>query len=71
MILIDWQQLALNLRGHQSLTSLSIKHGWNKAYLCELARFQIREPKFSDGLKLLNIHLDLCGIDKHKDLIQK
>lgn len=70
-IKIDWQQLCLNLRRHGSLQQLSLKHGWNKAYLNELARFEIREPKFSDGLYLLNLHLDLCGQDKHQNLLIK
>lgn len=66
---IDWQQLALNLRNHRPLGSLSVENGWNKAYLGELARTEIREPKFSDGLVLLDLHLDMCGEEKHRRLL--
>ena len=66
---IDWQQLALNLRSKAPLSALAKQNGWNPEYLNKLAREEMLEPKFSRGLELLNLHLDLCGIDKHKKLV--
>ena len=66
---IDWQELALNLRRHKSLVEISRKLGKHKNWLAQVAR-EGSEPKFNDGLLLLNLHLDLCGIDKHKRLIK-
>lgn len=66
---IDWQMVALNIRQHKSLASVSVKMGNNKGWLAQIAR-EGTEPKFSDGLKLLNIHLDLVGVDKHKKLVK-
>lgn len=60
-LVIDWQQLALNLRKHGSLTARSVKMGYCHSYLNQLARAQIFEPRFSIGLELLDLHLDLCG----------
>jgi hypothetical protein len=67
-MIIDWQQLALNLRVSGSLTALSEKEGWNKQYINEIARAEIKEPRFSVGVRLLDLHLDICGIEKHKRL---
>lgn len=66
---IDWAQLALNLRRYGSLESYSYKLGRGKGYLGQLSRGELEEPKFSDGLILLNLHLDVCGLEKHKRLI--
>lgn len=68
---IDWQQLALNLRAHKPLEKLSVEMGLHKGYLNHLSRSEIKEPKFSDGLMLLNLHLDLCGQEKQRQLLVK
>jgi len=66
---IDWQKLAINIRSSMSLVKASESIGRHRDWLNHLARGDIEEPKFSDGLALLNIHLDLCGIEKHRKLI--
>lgn len=66
--MIDWQRLALDIRSHQSLQSASKGLGMNKGYLAQLARGEVREPKFSDGLQLLDLHFDLCGGEKTRGL---
>jgi len=68
---IDWQQLALNLRTcGQVLTVLSKQLGLHEGYLCQLARGEINEPRFSIGLRLLNLHLDVCGAERQRALIR-
>jgi hypothetical protein len=69
--MIDWQQLALNLRRTQSLNSLGREVGFRPGYLNQLARGEINEPKFSAGLVLLDLHFDRVGGDKHKQLLAR
>ena len=55
MIRIDWQLLALKLRKHCGpLGVIAKKIGKHPQWLNEVARGDIREPKFTDGLLLLD-----------------
>lgn len=66
---INWQACALNIRqAGISLARAADRCGMDQATLQRLARGEIREPRFSQGVKLLDLHLDLCG-DKHKELL--
>ena len=65
---IDWQMLALNIRRHRPLTLVSLALGKDTDYLGRLSRRAVEEPKFSDGLALLDLHLDMCGLEKHLKL---
>jgi len=65
---IDWQRLVLDLRRHHSLKTLGNKLDVNYQTLGRLSRGDMKEPKFSDGLLLLDIHSDLCGCDATKRL---
>ncbi len=57
--MIDWPQLALQLRKHVGpLQTLSRKLGRHHGYLGQIARGEVREPGFSDGLKLLDFAHD-------------
>lgn len=62
---VDWQRLALNLR------SVGVPHiqaskaiGEHPGFVAQIARGEINEPKFSQGVALLNLHVDRCGPDK-------
>ena len=68
-IKIDWQRLALNIRSHIPLVTASRKIGRHQDWLNQVARGEITEPKFMDGLNLLNLHLDLCGAEKHSGIL--
>lgn len=68
---VDWSMLVLNLRRHKPLSVLSLELGKDKDYCGRLARGAVDEPKFLDGLKLLDLHLDLCGLDRHTRLVGK
>lgn len=67
MIHIDWQMLALQLRNHCGpLTRISSKLGKNPQWLNEVARGQIIEPKFTDGVMLLDYAHDHLPPDVFK-----
>ena len=66
---VDWQRLALDLRmvGH-SLTTAAKQVGAHPDYLRQLARGEIREPKFTQGVALLNLHCEILGTDATRKL---
>jgi len=66
---IDWQRVALNIRAKSPLVAASEKLGRHRDWLNHLARGDITEPKFMDGINLLDMHLDLCGIEKHRQVV--
>lgn len=62
---VDWQKLALDLR------TVGVPHaqaskaiGEHSGYVAQLARGEVREPKFRQGVALLNLHSDKCGPDR-------
>lgn len=59
--MINWQRLALKLRKHAPLSTISVKLGRAKSWLPEIARGEIMEPKFSDGIALLDYASDVLG----------
>lgn len=69
--MIDWQQLALNLRRYGSLKSFSVKIGRHPGFINQFALGVVKEPKFEDGVKLLDLHFDLVGGEKHKQLLTR
>lgn len=59
--MIDWQRICLNLRTHyKPLSKVAKDVGCDEATLQRLARGATEEPKFSTGLKLLDLHFDKC-----------
>jgi hypothetical protein len=66
---INWQVLCLNIRQKIPLTVASKKLGYDTDYLSRFARCEVLEPRFSKGILMLDMHLDLCGIEKHKKLL--
>ena len=63
---LDWQRVVLNLR-QQGLSAEAIarKVGMDADTLRHLARGETREPRFSKGCELLNLHERLCP-DEHR-----
>jgi len=59
--IVDWQQLALNLRRHGSLETYSLRLGKSEGYLYDMAREKFNEPSHSVGDALLRMHTALCG----------
>ena len=66
---IDWQMLTLNIRQKMPLARASKKLGYDNDYLARFARNEVDEPRFSKGVLMLDMHLELCGIEKHRKLL--
>ena len=68
---IDWQRVALNIQRHTSLQAASRKIGRHNGFLSQIARGEMTtEPGFTDALRLLDMHLDLCGKEETKNIIR-
>ena len=62
---VNWQRLCLDIRSTgMSMRAVDRKIGVHPDYTAKLARGEIREPKFGDGISLLNLHVDCCGAGK-------
>ena len=59
--MIDWQKTVLEIRRHIPCQQVDRKLGLHLDYTAKLARGEIREPKYSDGVRLLELHRSLCN----------
>jgi hypothetical protein len=66
---LDWRQLALNLRQHRPLVQISVELGMSPGYMGQVSRGEVKEPGYSLGVVLLDMHLDLCGEARHRRLL--
>lgn len=67
---VDWQRLLLNLKScGVSYNAVATRTGMDPQTVGRLVRQEIREPKFSSGLALLDLHFAMCP-DKHQGLKQ-
>lgn len=58
--MIDWQKVVLDIRRHHSCRTIDKLIGVHLDYTAKLARAEISEPRYSDGVKLLDLHRKLC-----------
>lgn len=58
--MIDWQKIVLELRRHLSYRQIDKRIDAHIDYTAKLARGEIKEPKYSDGARLLELHRDMC-----------
>ncbi len=61
--MINWQLIVLKLRYHKPLWTISRELGRSHGWLSQIARGEITEPKFSDGLAILDYAHDVLGAD--------
>lgn len=62
---LDWQQIVLNIRNNGiSGATIARKVGCHHAHILNMASGIVQEPKFSTGIKLLDMHYAVCR-DKH------
>lgn len=54
--MIDWQKIVLDLRQKMSCREIDKKLGRHLDYTAKIARGEIVEPRYSDGVKLLELH---------------
>ena len=66
---IDWQRLCLNLRKEKPLAVFSREFGCDEKTLHRLANGDVSEPRFSIGIALLNVHVDLFP-ELHQGLLK-
>lgn len=60
--MIDWQRITLDLRQKIPCREIDRRHLHRHLdYTAKIARGEIVEPKYSDGVKLLELHKTLCG----------
>lgn len=70
-MIVDWQRCALNIRQEGfPLAAVDRRIGEWAGFTAKVANGYIKEPKFSQGLGLLNIHAELCGDEKTRELGQ-
>ena len=62
--LVDWTMLLPLLRRHMPLARIGAATGMCEMTINRLARGDIREPKFSAGLRLLDIAADLLSAEE-------
>ena len=67
---VDWQRAALNIRAHRSLQSASKVIGEHSGLLAQFSRGEVAEPKFSQAMKILDLHTDLCGPEMTHQLLK-
>lgn len=70
---VDWHMIAGNIRsvGRGAMAQASRRCGMQDDWLCQFYRKRAFEPGFSVALKLLRAHLELCGKEKHREVIKK
>ncbi len=68
---IDWQMLVLRLRGVMPCTKISRLCGRHKLWAAQISRGEIGEPRFSDGLMLLDIAYDHLPIETLRSCIRR
>jgi hypothetical protein len=66
--MIDWQQVILNIRSTGiSMIKIARLVDSSGPTIGKLSRGYQQEPKFSTGIKLLDLHYDVCP-DKHRSI---
>ncbi len=66
--MIDWQKLILNLRSAGlSTLMVSKRANMDAQTVTRFARGELKEPRFSQGLALLDLHLIACP-EKHQEI---
>jgi transcriptional regulator with XRE-family HTH domain len=64
---IDWSKVTNNLRQRRvSLAKIARETGADPVTLQRLARGEIHEPRFSVGIRLLDLHKDVCPERHHQ-----
>ena len=66
---IDWQIVTLNLRRHyKPLSQIAKEIGSDWRHLNRLARGEVNQPRFNTGMKLLDLHYDVCR-EMHREVL--
>ena len=52
----DWRRVLLDLAPHLSMAQIAKKSGVSRHIVYHLVEGRVREPRHSDGVKLLELH---------------
>lgn len=63
--MIDWHTVLVNIGSRKSMKKVGQEVNACPVNLRRIRRGEVKEPKFSVGVKLLDMHLDMFP-DKHK-----
>lgn len=67
---INWSLLVENLRKYyKTLARCMHETGISYQTLERLYIGTTKQPRFDTGIYLLNLHLDKCGLEKHKEIL--
>ena len=68
---VDWQRVMLNIRRHVPLTQLCkvCKIDWRTVH--RMARGEVKEPRFNQGVALLHVHKTLCPDEHQREVYEK
>ena len=67
--MINWQRVAMNLSRHMSLETAAKRTRLNADHLRRLYRGEVEEPRFNSGVRLLDLHLDVCP-ERHSEVLR-
>ena len=57
----NWQQITLDLRrDYKALSTIGKEIGSDWQHMNRLARCEVKEPKYSIGIKLIELHKRYC-----------
>jgi len=59
--MIDWPKVILDLNHYMTCRAISRVIGRQMDYAARIVREDIKEPRYSDGVKILELHQKLCG----------
>jgi hypothetical protein len=68
-MVIDWQRLLGNLMETATIGQIGAAADIPPPYLSDLLYGLVADPDIMGGARLLNLHLDTCGIEEHKKLV--
>lgn len=72
---IDWHRIVDNIQASQpergAMARVSRQCGMSASWVRNFKNNNHNTPNFDAGLKLLRLHLELCGRDKHREVIKR
>lgn len=68
---VDWQRVMLNIRRHVPLAQLRGLVGMDDRTIQRIARGEVKEPKFAQGVAILHVHKRLCPAEHEAHVYEK
>ena len=68
---VDWRRVMLNIRRHVPLAQLKRVVKMDDRTIQRIARGEVKEPRFSQGVAILHIHKKLCPMEHERDVYER